>query len=311
MPPQAGTNRMPHTVRILDGGMSRELTRLGARLVQPEWSALALIESPEIVRQVHVEFIDAGADAITTNSYALVPFHIGEERFASDGAALIELSGRLAREAADASKDRNIMVCGSLPPLFGSYEPENFDAARAPEYLSVLVGNLAPNVDVWLGETLSLIAEAEAVKTAVADTGKPLWVAFTLKDDVAALSQAPVLRSGETVADAVAWAAQSGIEALLFNCSRPEIMEAAIAQAAAVFEQKGVGIEIGVYANAFDQETASEKANEGLSGMRAELEGEGYIGFARAWVVAGATLVGGCCGIGASQIRRLAEDLKA
>lgn len=302
---------MPHTVRILDGGMSRELTRLGARLVQPEWSALALMESPDIVRQVHVEFIQAGADAITTNSYALVPFHIGEERFASEGAALIELSGQLAREAADASTDRDILVCGSLPPLFGSYEPENFDAARAPEYLSVLVGNLAPNVDVWLGETFSLIAEAEAAQTAVAETGKPLWVSFTLKDDPAALGRPPVLRSGETVADAAIWAAQAGIEALLFNCSRPEIMETAIAEAASVFAQKGVDIEIGVYANAFEQETASEKANEGLSGMRAELEGEGYIGFARSWVAAGATLVGGCCGIGAAQIGRLAKELKS
>ena len=44
--------------------------------------------------------------------------------------------------------------------------------------------------------------------------------------------------------------------------------------------------------------------------MRAELEGEGYLSFARAWVAAGATLVGGCCGIGADQIRRLAQELK-
>lgn len=70
-------------IRILDGGMSRELSRLGAELRQPEWSALALMENPEIVGQVHREFIEAGADVITTNSYALVPFHIGEERFRS------------------------------------------------------------------------------------------------------------------------------------------------------------------------------------------------------------------------------------
>lgn len=66
------------SITILDGGMSRELVRLGAELRQPEWSALALMESPGIVRRVHDEFIAAGADVITTNSYALVPFHIGE-----------------------------------------------------------------------------------------------------------------------------------------------------------------------------------------------------------------------------------------
>lgn len=151
------------TIRILDGGMSRELQRLGAELKQPEWSALALINSPDIVRQVHQEFIEAGADVVTTNSYALVPFHIGEERFQKDGASLIALSGRLAREAADAS-GRDVLVAGSLPPIFGSYEPQNFDATRVQDYLKVLVDNLAPSVDVWLGETLSLIAEGEAVR---------------------------------------------------------------------------------------------------------------------------------------------------
>jgi hypothetical protein len=45
-------------LRILDGGMSRELLRLGAELKQPEWSALALIDCPDIVRQVHGEFIE-------------------------------------------------------------------------------------------------------------------------------------------------------------------------------------------------------------------------------------------------------------
>ncbi|MEM5472156.1 homocysteine S-methyltransferase family protein [Hoeflea sp. AS60] len=301
---------MAHTLKILDGGMSRELTRLGARLVQPEWSALALMESPEIVRQVHSEFIDAGADAITTNSYALVPFHIGEKRFDEQGPALIALSGKLAREAADARTDRKVLVCGSLPPIFGSYEPENFDPLRAQHYLSVLIDNLLPNIDVWLGETLSLIAEAEAVRSAVEATGKPVWISFTLNDKGGSAASEPALRSGETVAAAAAWAAQSGIEALLFNCSKPEVMEAAIKTAASVFRQMDAKTEVGVYANAFEQETAEEKANEGLSGMRAELNGDGYLRFARDWVSAGATLVGGCCGIGAEQIQKLATELK-
>ena len=171
-------------IRILDGGMSRELQRLGAELKQPEWSALALINAPDIVRQVHAEFIEAGADVVTTNSYALVPFHIGEERFRKDGASLIALSGRLAREAADAS-GRGVTVAGSLPPIFGSYEPQNFDASRVQDYLGVLVENLDPFVDVWLGETLSLIAEGEAVRQAVAKSGKAFWISFSLDDDTA------------------------------------------------------------------------------------------------------------------------------
>ncbi|EPN66827.1 homocysteine S-methyltransferase family protein, partial [Pseudomonas syringae pv. actinidiae ICMP 19101] len=76
---------------ILDGGMGRELQRRGAPFRQPEWSALALSEAP------------SGAQVITSNSYAVVPFHIGEERFAREGQALAALAGRLARGCADAS----------------------------------------------------------------------------------------------------------------------------------------------------------------------------------------------------------------
>lgn len=299
-------------LRILDGGMSRELLRLGAELKQPEWSALALINSPDIVRQVHSDFIAAGADVITTNSYALVPFHIGEDRFQKDGPALISLSGQLAREAANAAADRAVTVAGSLPPIFGSYEPQNFDASCVQDYLSVLVRGLEPFIDVWLGETLSLIAEAEAVRVAVAKTNKPFWISFTLADDEAqVLGGAPKLRSGELVEDAALWAASSGAQALLFNCSKPEVMRAAVDVAARVFKEQGASIEIGVYANAFEGEQGDSAANEGLHGTRADLTDDAYSQFACSWAESGATMIGGCCGIGAAHIHQVAKALRA
>ncbi|TBN11714.1 homocysteine S-methyltransferase [Agrobacterium cavarae] len=298
-------------IRILDGGMSRELQRLGAELKQPEWSALALINAPDIVRQVHAEFIEAGADVVTTNSYALVPFHIGEDRFRKEGASLIALSGRLAREAADAS-GRKVTVAGSLPPIFGSYEPQNFDASRVQDYLGVLVENLDPFVDVWLGETLSLIAEGEAVRQAVAKTGKPFWISFTLDDDTAQVNgAAPKLRSGETVRAAAEWAAGSGAAALLFNCSKPEVMKAAVETAATTFKEKNASLEIGVYANAFEGEQGETAANEGLHSTRADLTDDIYSRFACTWADAGATMIGGCCGIGAAHIHKVAGALRA
>ncbi|MBX4935747.1 homocysteine S-methyltransferase family protein [Rhizobium bangladeshense] len=298
------------TTRILDGGMSRELLRLGAELKQPEWSALALMNSPEIVREVHQEFIAAGSEIITTNSYALVPFHIGEHRFRQEGPALIRLAGRLAREAAEGVTGRKVQVAGSLPPIFGSYEPQNFQPAQVQDYLEVLVENLAPFVDLWLGETLSLIAEGEAVRKAVAASGKPFWISFTLADDEAALrGGAPKLRSGESVEDAASWAVSSGAAAFLFNCSKPEVMRGAVDTAARVFRERNTQIEIGVYANAFEGETGEQAANEGLHGTRDDLDDDAYSRFACSWAEAGATIIGGCCGIGAAHIHRLTKTL--
>ena len=153
-------------ITLLDGGMGRELKRMGAPFRQPEWSALALMEAPDFVSEAHAAFIAAGAEVVTTNSYAVVPFHIGEDRFAADGGMLAERAGRLARAAADIGADsgagRKILVAASLPPLFGSYRPDLFDAARAPELLRTLVEGLAPHADLWLAETLGSIAEAAA-----------------------------------------------------------------------------------------------------------------------------------------------------
>jgi len=295
---------------ILDGGMSRELVRLGATLRQPEWSALALMESPDIVRRVHEEFIAAGADVITTNSYALVPFHIGETRFREDGRRLIALAGQLAREAADAAGDGRVLVAGSLPPIFGSYEPQLFQPNRVHDYLSVLVEGLDASVDVFLGETLSLIAEAEAVQQAVALTGKPFWISFTLQDDPGAEARTPVLRSGESVEKAARWIAGSNAAALLFNCSRPEVMRNAIAVASSVLAESGRTVPLGVYANAFTTEDEGA-ANETLHAIRDDLSDDRYSSFACDWVESGATMIGGCCGVGAAHIHRVKQRLSA
>ncbi|MEX2632084.1 MAG: homocysteine S-methyltransferase family protein [Tistlia sp.] len=299
---------------ILDGGMSRELVRLGAELRQPEWSALALIETPGIVQRVHEAFIEAGAEVITTNSYALVPFHIGEQRFREQGAALARLSGELARAAADAGAadgQSRVRVAGCLPPIFGSYEPEAFEPARAGAYLDVLVTGLSPSVDLWLGETLSLIAEAKAVVAATAATGKPVWISFTLEDrDAPETPEVPRLRSGETVEAAARWALEAGVAALLFNCSQPEVMAAAVERAAQVTKAAGSSLPLGVYANAFEPKRRQGKANAGLSGTREELTPALYAAFAADWAARGATIVGGCCGIGAAHIRAIADRLK-
>jgi len=301
---------MSTPITILDGGMSRELTRLGAPFRQPEWSAYALIEGPDYVRQVHAEFIDAGAQVITTNSYAVVPFHLGEERFRAEGRHYATLAGQLAREAVTQS-GKSVTVAGSIPPIFGSYRPELFVAEEAPAILNELIAGLSPFVDVWLAETQSSLAEIRAIRTALGDDPRPLWISFTLNDDddhtanVIAGHEHPHPRSDESIAELVAAAHEVGASALLFNCSEAEIMEAAIRETRAIDPD----LTIGVYANSFVPETKKMAANSGLCDIREDLTPELYLAFARRWADAGATIIGGCCGIGTQHIAALATGL--
>ena len=288
------------TWTLLDGGMGRELQRSGAPFRQPEWSALALIEAPDMVRAVHASDLAAGAEVITTNSYALVPFHIGAERFTAEAERLADRAGRLAREAAQGFPGAR--VAGSLPPLFGSYRPDLFDPAQAAALIAPLVAGLAPHIDLWLGETLSASAEARVVAAALPDASKPLWLSFTLHDEPDGSDDTPRLRSGEPVQDAVRLAAELGAERVLFNCSQPEVMAPALRAGRSVAGAPPLG----VYANAFPPQPKDAAANEGLSPLREDLDPEGYLGWARRWLDCGASAIGGCCGIGPEHIAALA-----
>jgi S-methylmethionine-dependent homocysteine/selenocysteine methylase len=292
------------TITILDGGISRELQKLGAPFRQPEWSALALIETPDLVAAAHNLFAAAGANVITTNSYAIVPFHIGEDRFARDGARLAALCGNLARTVAD---KRKIKVAASLPPVLGSYRPDLFNADEARIILDVLITGLSPYGDIWLAETLSTLAEARLIAEMLVDDARPLWLSFTLDDtDGTGPSR---LRSGESVEAAAALAKAVGAMALLFNCSKPEVMDGAVRAARAALE--GADIAIGVYANGFGEEDDGVAANEVIRAIRADLDPARYLAWAQTWVQAGATIIGGCCGIGPDHIAALAQTLKS
>ncbi len=299
-------------ITILDGGIGRELERRGAPFRQPEWSALSMMEAPGLVKEVHKAFIDSGASVITANSYALVPFHIGEKKFKNQGKALASSAGKTARAAVEESQAR-VRVAGSIPPLFGSYRADLYRPERVIEIATPLIEGLRKHIDTWLCETQSLIDESLRIKSLVDDLDiqkKPFWVSFTLEDFH--LTSEPVLRSGESVIDAVKAMADANVDAILFNCCQPEVIGRAIKTTRRRLASLGVeDVEIGAYANAFPPQDKDAKANEALSELRADLTPLSYLDWARQWTRDGATLIGGCCGIGPEHIAVLSEKLNA
>jgi S-methylmethionine-dependent homocysteine/selenocysteine methylase len=185
-----------------------------------------------------------------------------------------------------------VLVAGSLPPVFGSYRPDLFESEMVHSILNPLVTELDDAVDLWLIETTGSIAEATASLRAIEQTRpRPVWLSFTLTDDSAA---PPSLRSGELVEVAVeSVTANDAVTAVLFNCSQPEVMAAALLAARSV----NPTIALGVYANAFPPVSDDHAANEGLSDIREDLTPQRYAEFAAEWIAAGASIIGGCCGI--------------
>lgn len=283
---------------ILDGGMGRLLKQMGAPFRQPEWSALALMEAPDFVSKAHQAFIGAGAEIITTNSYALVPFHIGQNEFDKNGRALIKRAAEIACESI--KENKNVKIAGSLPPAFGSYRPDLFIKDAAEEIYTPLIEEQNDYVDLWLVETVSHTDEIKLVAQLLKGNTKPKWVSYTVLDRNGKNLE-PQLRSGETIEQAVQTAINLGFSSVLFNCSQAEEMLPILK----IIQNMDVSIPYGVYPNAFEPIKHNQQANDQVALLRQDTTPEYFLELAKDWQEHGATIIGGCCGIGPEHIELL------
>ena len=286
---------------LTDGGMGQELLRRSQTPPTPLWSGRVLIDEPELVRDLHVDFIRAGARVITINSYAATPERLEREGVGELFEPLQKLALDLAHEAREVAGEEGVLIAGCLPPLFGSYHPSltlSFEETHA--IYRRIVSEEAERVDLMLCETMASAEEARAAATAAAEGGKPVWVSWTLADDGPAR-----LRSGETLAAAADALADIPLAARLINCSQPEALDAALPELVAL------GGTVGAYANAF---TAVDRLKHGSSvdvlDARDDLGPAAYADFAMGWVAGGATIVGGCCEVGPEHIAVLRDRLR-
>ena len=288
-------------VTILDGGMGGELIRRGVASRTGLWSARPLLENPEAVMQTHLDYIAAGAQVITTNSYSTIPSYLEKANLESRYVELTALAGELARRAADES-GADVQVAGGLPPLSESYRADLAppDAEARPIYAN-LAAALEPSVDLFLCETMSCAREARnaalAARAAGRARGLPVYVSWTLSE-----TPGQGLRSGESIAAALDAVADLDIDAFLVNCTTPEAIAAGVETLAALTDRP-----VGGYPNRFhvpdgwtlDNEMQVERDHEPDTGAFVE-------GTLRA-IERGATLYGGCCTIGPEDIAALAE----
>jgi S-methylmethionine-dependent homocysteine/selenocysteine methylase len=284
--------------------MGRELRFRGVEILDTIWSANGLLVAPEVVRQIHLDFIAAGADIITTNTYGIIRANLAKEGLEDRFVELNRLACRLAEETRK-SAEGSVMIAGSLPPLRGSYRPDLVGEFNEIEPLYREQAELlAPHVDLLLCETMSSAVEAKAAAHAACKTEIPVWVAWTLHED-----HSGKLRSGETIAEAVADLSDLPVTGFLVNCCAPESITKAIPQLA----KTGVKY-IGGYANTFqpipeDWTIDGKKETDGSLDLRSDLDPESYAGHVADWLSAGATVVGGCCGTRPAHIARLCKLL--
>ena len=278
--------------------MGNELLTRRSDLVSGLWSAQYLIDAPELVKEVHLEYINSGADLIITNTYSTIPSYLSKKNAEDKMPELIRLAGKLAREAVKDSK-KKVMVAGSLPPLEESYRPDLvIEAGEAVPIYETLIKELTPYVDIFICETMSSIEEMQHAMQALKnlDNEKPVWISWSLKED-----KKNQLRSGETIEDALNASVEIKPEAYLFNCTDPYAITEGIKELKKLTQKP-----IGGYPNVFNVPDGWTLDNDVQVSVR-DLSIAKFLEFAIEWRKLGATIIGGCCGIGPKFIKAVAD----
>ncbi|MGK5627203.1 homocysteine S-methyltransferase [Streptomyces sp. URMC 123] len=276
----------------LDGGLSNQLAAQGCDLSDALWSARLLLDAPEQLEAAHTAYLRAGARVLITASYQAT-----FEGFARRGigrartAALLGRSVELARRAAGGRDD--VWVAASVGPYGamladgseyrGAYglsvaELERFHRPRV-EALA------AAGPDVLALETVPDVDEAEALLRAVAGTGLPVWLSYTVAGGRT--------RAGQPLEEAFSLVAgERQVIAAGVNCCDPRDVDEAIAVAA-----RESGKPVVAYPNSGERWDAAAGDWRGPVGYDPAKAAD--------WYAAGARLIGGCCRVGPAHIARL------
>lgn len=262
---------------LMDGATGTELARRGMNLSAPGWSAAALWERPELLTQIHRDYVAAGAELITANTFRTHARNLQDAGRADQAEHWTRRAVELAREAAG----NQAYVAGSVAPLEDCYSPQRTpeDAQLRTEHARMAAALVAAGVDLILIETQVTIREALIAAEAARRTGLPFCVSFVCN------RRGQVL-SGESLREAFEAVLPLEPSALLLNCIPAEEVLGNFAPLGSLLR----GTPKGAYANTGRLlPTGSWEATDGA-------EPAVYAGYARDWMNHGLQLIGGCCG---------------
>ncbi len=291
-------------ISILDGGLGQEIQKRSKQSAHPLWSIKVMFENPEIVVQVHKDFITNGARVICLNTYAATKTRMIKHGYGDKFQTAHKTAIDLALQSINESKLNNasLQLAGCLPPLVSSYVSKvSMDFNNSLDEYRQIVDYQKNDVDLFLIETMSNIEEARAAITAVKETDKPVYISFTLEDNTS-----KKLRSGENLNIAIEKLSNELPDGIMLNCSSPEAITSAMPTLSTL------DIPFGGYANGF---TSIEPLTPGSTvdnlTSRKDLSPEIYFEFIEQWINEGATIIGGCCEIGPKHIGYICNALES
>lgn len=280
---------------VLSGAMGTEILRRGVKTSLPLWSADCLLTNPDIISAIHRDYIKAGVDIITTNTFRTQRRTFKKAGIENKAEKATLLACRLAKNAVKKFAKKPVLIAGSVAPLEDCYSPELTPPIpqlrrEHREQVRILIRG---GVDFILAETMITLREAEAIAAAAVAEGIPFAVSFCI-------NKKGELLGGETLETAV-WALKK-YKPLFFaiNCIDLSIANKHIGNLAVLVQGA-----VGVYA----QGDGSADDDQGWK-FKGNKKEEYYVSCSINWIQKGAQIIGGCCGTTPSYIKKIAKEIE-
>ncbi|MQF82605.1 homocysteine S-methyltransferase family protein [SAR202 cluster bacterium AD-802-E10_MRT_200m] len=282
---------------IMDGGTGTEISRRGVTLYPSlSWSANANVTHPELVRDIHRDYILAGAEIIITNTFSTSRATLANDGLSSQTEEINNESVRLAMEARkNCGADDRVVIAGSVSSFEPKGHPEiipSYEAALE-DYREQATILAASGVDLIVLEMFTRTVDLKAAIVAATETGLPIWVGLSCESHDGQIYLGLMGRhGGETIADAVLTSSSPNVKAFCIMHSPPEVTAQALQEL-----KNSTSLPLGAYAHGGNI--------EGGNSLGASADPQKYLDYAHEWVACGATIVGGCCGTTPEHIRVL------
>jgi len=289
----------PRTL-ILDGATGTELQRRGVTMSKHTWCGAGALVAPDVLREVHADYIRAGAEVIIVNSYASAPHHLEAAGLGDRAEEVNRRSTELAREARDQTAAKPVWIAGSLSLLAPNFN----DADRpSPEKLAASLAQQAiwlaeAGVDLFVLEMLRDVTYSTAAVKAALSIGLPVWSGFSCVRD----------RNNELVTDGHVTGVMPLVDVLEAVTGLGEelvaIMHSEITDTGPALDllRRASALPLGAWPNSGDFEPPNWRFDKAISP-------DAFAQICADWVDGGVKVVGGCCGLGPDHIRAAAERL--
>jgi len=281
-----------NNIKILDGAIGSELILRDQKLPPNIWSADANIANPNLLLDIHREYVEAGVDYITANTFRTTPRAYQKTGLSSNEANQIaQQSMQSAIKIAKEAANQSITVLGSIAPLEDCYSPKLFPGVKtAKDEFSMITKWLeSSGIDGYMLETMNNILETQSCLEVIQNSNLPIWVSFNLSDS-------HHIQSGETLENAINMTNNFDVDCILLNCNPLERTQDGLQILADKCSTWGIYPNLGV----------GEPSPDGV--ITSYHSDDAFLALCKNAMDLGASVLGGCCGTSPRHIKLLVDS---